>query len=341
VTDNDSPIQPTASQTPETPGHPLELKPASNDAFFGPNGLRAVWRLLAFWLLYRAASFGTVFLRKEFALGTGSTFLAPRNLIVLELLSFLACLLVTWIMSRIEARRIADYGLPFRRAMDARFWLGAGVGFASISLLLVALRLAGVFHFGTLAMHGALAWRYAALYGVAFLLVGLREEFYSRGYVLFALTTGVGFWPAAILTSVWFAYLHTGNSGESRVGIISTGAIAFFFCILVRKTGDLWAAIGFHAAWDWGETFFYGVPDSGLKASGHLFSATLSGPVWLTGGSVGPEGSWFCLMLTALLCISAFCLPGVKYPNPEAIPDPRRRRVGTTQSIFPQAAKEF
>jgi len=49
--------------------------------------------------------------------------------------------------------------------------------------------------------------------------------------------------------------------------------------------------IGFHAAWNWGETFFYGVPESGFPPKGHLFNPTFAGPVWLTGGSAGPEGS--------------------------------------------------
>ena len=75
-------------------------------------------------------------------------------------------------------------------------------------------------------------------------------------------------------------------------------------------------AIGFHASWDWGETYFYGVPDSGEVASGHLLNASFSGPSWLTGGSVGPEGSWLCILLILLLgCIFAAWLREVRYPR--------------------------
>jgi hypothetical protein len=48
-----------------------------------------------------------------------------------------------------------------------------------------------------------------------------------------------------------------------------------------------------HSAWDWGESFFYSVPDSGIVVRGHLFNSRFHGPAWLTGGTVGPEASVF------------------------------------------------
>jgi len=57
--------------------------------------------------------------------------------------------------------------------------------------------------------------------------------------------------------------------------------------------------VGFPAAWDWGESFFYSVPDSGSVSPGHLLSSSFHGPVWLTGGSVGPEGSVLCFVVIA------------------------------------------
>jgi len=61
--------------------------------------------------------------------------------------------------------------------------------------------------------------------------------------------------------------------------------------------------VGFHAAWDWGETFFYSVPDSGMVSPGHLLSSALRGPDWLSGGSVGPEGSMLCFATIAIVWI--------------------------------------
>jgi hypothetical protein len=341
VTDNEPSFQPDLPGLPPVDGATAS---AASSAFFGPNGLRAGWRLLIAAAIFLSASraFGLA-LRHARGGSAGRIFssFAPQAVLFGEFTTFGIYLFTSWIMSRIEARRMRDYGLGLASAFGGAFWLSAAIGFAAISLLLGVLKIAGVFQLGEPALHGAAVWRYGALWAIAFLFVGFQEEGTSRGYLLFTLTTGVGFWPAAIATSLMFGAVHLGNTGESYVGALSAGGIGFFFCILVRKTGNLWAAIGFHAAWDWGETFFFGVPDSGLVAPGHLFSARFLGPIWLTGGSVGPEASWFCLILIALLCIAAAFLPGVKYPNPEAIPDPRRRRIDTAQSIFPQAAKEF
>jgi len=65
--------------------------------------------------------------------------------------------------------------------------------------------------------------------------------------------------------------------------------------------------VGLHAAFDWGETFLFSVPDSGLVAPGHLLNTSLQGPVWLTGGSVGPEGSVMAFGVVALAA-AAFAL---------------------------------
>jgi membrane protease YdiL (CAAX protease family) len=99
------------------------------------------------------------------------------------------------------------------------------------------------------------------------------------------------FWQAAWVTSTFFGFIHTGNNGETGIGIFSASAIGFVFCVSIRLTGSAWWAIGFHAAWDWAQTFLYGTADSGLAAKGHFFSTSPAGPEIWSGGSDGPEGS--------------------------------------------------
>jgi hypothetical protein len=57
---------------------------------------------------------------------------------------------------------------------------------------------------------------------------------------------------------------HAANPGESAAGLLSIPLFALLFCLFLRRTGNLWLGVGFHAGWDWGQTFFYGVPNSGL-----------------------------------------------------------------------------
>jgi uncharacterized protein len=134
--------------------------------------------------------------------------------------------------------------------------------------------------------------------------VGLFEEFWLRGYSQFTLARGIGFWPAALVLSCAFGLIHLRNVGEHWNGVFAAGMLGFFFCLTLQRTGNLWFAVGFHAAWDWGETFVYSVPDSGMVSPGHLLSSSLHGPLWLSGGSVGPEGSLLCFVLIAVLWIA-------------------------------------
>lgn len=136
---------------------------------------------------------------------------------------------------------------------------------------------------------------------MVFLFVGLSEEYLLRGYALYTLAEGIGFWPAVIVLAVLFGIGHSGNPGETRIGLISVVAFALFASTALKYTGNLWLAVGAHAGWDWGQSFFYGVSDSGLRAQGRLLAPTFSGPAWLTGGSVGPEGSVIALILLGIM----------------------------------------
>ncbi len=120
---------------------------------------------------------------------------------------------------------------------------------------------------------------------------------------------GAGFWQAAWLTSTFFGFIHTGNDGETWIGIFSAAAIGFAFCVSIRVTGSAWWAIGYHAAWDWAQTFFYGTADSGLQPKGHYLTSNPVGPELWSGGTDGPEGSLLVIpvvLLTILVLLVAY-----------------------------------
>ncbi len=152
-------------------------------------------------------------------------------------------------------------------------------------------------------------------FSVAYLLVGVAEELQNRGYVLRAMSDGIGFWAAALITSIWFMSVHL-IGGDPWFGALGTGMRGFFFCLTWRATGSLAFAIGFHAAWDWTETALFGVPDSTYTVPAAVLTTRLSGPVWLSGGIVGPEGSVFAYVATILLIAVALGRKGPRPLNP-------------------------
>jgi len=253
---------------------------------------RAGWRLLVFLLFYFAFTRAGVFLIITLHLPqfTSSGFTATST-VVGEMARIIAAFAATAIMGKFEARPFAGYGLPSSGAFGAGFQKGAAWGIAMIAGTMFLIRAFGGFSFGELALRGPALWGYAAFWGLAFICVAISEEFLFRGYAQFTLAMGIGFWPAATVLSAAFGAIHLGNSGEDKVGALSVFVIAMFFCLTLRRTGNLWFAVGLHAAFDWGETFLFSVPDSGLVAPGHLLNSSLHGAAWITGGAVGPEGS--------------------------------------------------
>jgi hypothetical protein len=270
------------------------------DVFVGPDGLYAGTR----WLIYLAL--GGIVLLIEGAL---IHFTHPHVGgpvwwgMVTEASLMLAAILPGLVMAQIEGQPFGDFGLPARGAFGRNFWVGTLWGIVSLTALMLVLRAAGAFTFGSLDLHGGRIVKFALYYAVFFLLTGFFEEFLLRGYSQWVLTKGMNFWPAAALLSVSFGAMHGNNPGEARIGLVAVVAIGFFFCLTLRRTGDLWWAVGFHMSWDWGESYLYSVPDSGTVLPGHLLNSSFHGPAWLTGGSVGPEGSYLVFVVLAALWV--------------------------------------
>jgi membrane protease YdiL (CAAX protease family) len=292
--------EPSAS----APSHKLTL------IFYNERGLRAGWRLLIYlgmiWLLILGAGLIAKRLTSGHPSGAPSSeFVRTMIQAAVEFILFLVLLFLAWVMSKIERRKLGVYGLPLQRSAVSSLIRGYFIwGFLPLALLLSILRALRVFYFGNISALNAQILGWGVLWFFFFLLVGFFEEYSFRGYFLYTLADGIGFWPAAIIQAILFARVHMGNGGETRVGIIATGIFALFAAATLWRTGNLWLAVGAHAGWDWGQSFFFGVNDSGLQVPGHLFNPHLSqGPDWLTGGSVGPEGSVVTLVLWVLMTV--------------------------------------
>jgi len=321
------PDAPDSAAPQETaPSQPPQKLPAAESAmksaFLGPNGIRAGWRLAIFLIIFvaLAASINAILHRIPYITqhfpppkkGEPAV-MTPGALIFGEGSTVLLLFLTVWIMSLIEKKSFGDYGLPAQGAFGKRFWQGIAYGFASISLLMGAIGALGGFSLGSLALSGGEIARYGFLYGIGFILVGFFEEFSFRGYMQATLASGMGFWPAAVVLAILFGAVHASNPGEKIFGLVMAGSYGLFAAFTLKRTGNLWFAIGDHAAWDWGETYFYSTPDSGLLAKGHLLNSSFHGPAWLTGGSVGPEGSWLVFGVVVITFIGVhFLYPGKK-----------------------------
>jgi uncharacterized protein len=286
---------------------PVLLAPLpKHTIFLGPNGLRAGWRVLLFLAIITAEYVLLALILRLFLHGNRPvqvSTVGPTGLFLMEASIFLFTSIAALIMARIERRHYGDYGLPLHSAFRKNFWVGTAAGFLAISGALFCIFLFHGFRVTGIATHGSTLITATLVWTAVFIVVGLSEEFAFRGYLQFTLTTGIGFWPSAFLLSALFGLAHAGNPGESKFGLLSVVFFGLLFCLFLRRTGNLWWAVGFHAGWDWGQTFFYGVADSGIPAYHNLFNSGFAGRTWITGGSVGPEASVFTPIVLAIVAM--------------------------------------
>ena len=285
--------------------------------FIGLNGVRSGWRVLLFYsLLASIISLLVVAIRAIRALLSlphhATEVLTPGRGLLNEGVFLFGVLFTSAIFARFERRSFADYGLPLRGAFGARFLEGLLWGLALMTGELLALRATGNFHFGSLGLTPEEIPAFAVIWAVLFVMVGVAEGFAFSGYALFALTRGIGFWPAAALLAVLFGGLHLAvNAGENWLGSVSLVIVGLLLAFTLQRTGNLWFATGMHAAWDWAQSFLYGVADSGITVVGHLLNPSFQGSKWMTGGTAGPEGS----VVTLLGYVFVFALINFRFPE--------------------------
>jgi membrane protease YdiL (CAAX protease family) len=308
----------TTSLTPPGPPQVEQAPPPEHGVFQSPSILFVLLRICIFTALAIGISFALQWILVTLSPADRSPY-SPINLAISEASSLAGAFAAGLAMSRMERRSFGEYGLPARGAFGKLFWQGALFGLAEISAVIGGIAVLGSYRFGSLAIHGADLLRWATFWAALFLMVGLYEEFAFRGYVQFTLAQGIRFWPAAVLLSLAFGAVHLTNPGESKLGIAGVILTGLLWCFTLRRTGNLWFAVGMHASFDFGETFLYSVPDSGVVFPGHLSNATLAGPAWLTGGSAGPEASVCDFVVLVLF----FFVINWLYPRKQTVPSVR------------------
>jgi membrane protease YdiL (CAAX protease family) len=303
----------TESSPPAIPQPP---KRGVHWVFFGADGIRAGWGVLLFVLLYVVFIFFTGWvLRPFFREARHLTVLPLRLALITEFAQFLPTVLATAILALIERRSLLAYGYQ-GKAKAVRFVSGLVWGFVALSVFVFVLWKARLLAFDGELLHGSAILKYALGWGLMFLIVAFFEESTLRGYLQFTLTRGIGFWWGALLLSLLFGFGHGTNPGETPVGLFSAAGIGLVFCISLWYTGSLWWAVGFHASWDWAESYFYGTSDSGMVIRGHLLGEHPIGSLLWSGGATGPEGSILILALIVIIALLMWLWWGRRVQSP-------------------------
>jgi uncharacterized protein len=292
------------------------MKNIFNRALLGPDGkLRAFLRAAIFyclgtWVLYPLIEYAMMFLARRLHISPG---LSAQFLLLNEPANLIVGLICTGIFALYEHRRIDSYGLPINRALGSQTFEGAAVGVVMAGAVAIGMIALGGMQVMGLAASGvslaisALAWL------VVNILVGVSEELFYRSYLQQTLWKSIGFWPASIVIALVFTADHYFyKEGENVWDAIALISLSLVMSYSILRTGMLWFAVGFHAAFDYMQLFVIGTPNGARVPEGRLFDVSFNGPAWLTGGVLGTEASFLMYPAIALLWLYVWR----RYRNP-------------------------
>lgn len=131
-------------------------------------------------------------------------------------------------------------------------------------------------------------------------IAAVGEELLFRGVLFRILEQATGTLCALLSSALIFGLTHLLNPEAT---LFSSLAIAIEAGLLLGlafvSTRNLWFPIGIHLAWNFTQGGIFDAAGAGT-ASHSLFALILSGPDWLTGGSMGTNDS----AVTVVLCLA-------------------------------------
>ena len=131
----------------------------------------------------------------------------------------------------------------------------------------------------------------------------VTEELVARGVILRLLRRLFGTRAAFLISSSLFGAFHLINPNCTCFSAVCVGLEAgTMLGALYLFTRSLWAPIGMHFAWNFTQSYIFGLPVSGNQAGSSVARSVSSSKdmqIW-TGGPFGPEASIAAL----ILCLS-------------------------------------
>jgi hypothetical protein len=259
--------------------------------FLGKDGLRSGWSVVLFALLVTliCGLIGFLFVHAHL-LGKKEEF-TPSTTFFGELIGFLGMIGAAAVVAFAERRRsLLAFNLNGPHGVR-HFFSGLVAGFLSLSALMGALAWGGWLHFGPIALAGVDIFKFAAMWGAAFLLVGSVEEGIFRCYLQFTLTRGINFWWALGVNGAACLLLTVTGKGNGIWGVYLIAALGLIPCLILylRKTprSGFW-----QAAWVTSTLFGYIHTGNGGENWIGIFAAAAIGFVFCVSVRVTGTAWW-------------------------------------------------
>ena len=300
---------------------PLDLKAeVPFDFVRAPSGrVRAIWRLLAFFLIFAAAATGLIASFRWVAYFFPPSPLSVRAFsiaglaIIDQLAVILAAITATGVMLKYVDREDWSMVMMGREARDPRQLLRASL-FGAVP---VAIAGTLVYAIGWLAVRESTpgSWIGTTLLLVIFLVpAAFAEELLSRGYPFTVLRQAIGPVGATAATAIVFGVVHARNPGANDQSIVAVMVAGVFLAALLLATQSLYAVTLAHAAWNLVMAAILHTPVSGIQLPAPDYRLVDAGPNWATGGYWGPEAGVPAVVL--LIALTVYLVRTMRAKNP-------------------------
>ncbi|RAO04321.1 CPBP family intramembrane glutamic endopeptidase [Micromonospora noduli] len=221
----------------------------------------------------------------------GSFFL---TLVIGAATAVLGVVVYRWVVRRTERREPTELGLD---GWGRKLGRGTLIGFAMFVAVIANIAFLGGYHVeawgsptGALGLLGFMA------------AAAVTEELIFRGVLFRIIEERTGTWIALALTGVVFGAIHLMNPHATLWGATAIAIEAgFMLAACYAATRNLWVPIGLHFGWNFAAGGIFSVVVSGNGESKGLIEASTSGPVALSGGDFGPEGSLYAVLAGVVL----------------------------------------
>ncbi len=290
----------------------------TTDFFINPQTklLRSGWRALAFMFVLILPQWLMSVLFKSASSGESSVFEASIGMILVYVILVGWVLLLSWASLRfLDRLKFGALGFSLHSTWRREVLLGFAISAAMIIAIVGLQSLAGTrvrlntFWFKAEGIDWAALGVVSKELLMAFALLILAaafEELVFRGYAFQTLLRGISPVVPILALSAFFALGHWNNPSRTLFSTVNTVLAGVWLAVAYLKTRSLWFPTALHFGWNWTMGAIFGLPVSGLLIPQHpIMLSTVETPVWLTGGSYGPEGG---AMATVVVIASIFLI---------------------------------
>ncbi|MBQ9060355.1 MAG: CPBP family intramembrane metalloprotease, partial [Firmicutes bacterium] len=112
-------------------------------------------------------------------------------------------------------------------------------------------------------------------------------------------------WIAIVVNSLVFTAMHLFNPGISFLALVQIFIVGMVFSLFVYYYNGLWMAMAFHAAWNFTQSIFFGLPNSGIVSAYSVFrldAASATNGIFYN-VNFGVEGSIGAVVILAGVCL--------------------------------------